>query len=45
MARRPRPVADALIASAAQTHRKHLVTRGQADFEDAGVDIVIPWAD
>jgi hypothetical protein len=26
------------------THRKTLVTRNQADFEDTGVSIVKPWA-
>ncbi|HJS86222.1 MAG TPA: type II toxin-antitoxin system VapC family toxin [Acetobacteraceae bacterium] len=45
MARRPRPVADALIAATALIHRKTFVTRNQADFEDTGVDVVNPWAD
>lgn len=45
MARRPRPVADALIAATALIYRKALVTRNQADFEDAGLNVVNPWAD
>lgn len=45
MARRPRPVVDALIAATALVHRKTLVTRNQPNFEDTGVDILNPWAD
>jgi predicted nucleic acid-binding protein len=44
MAQRPRPVADAVIASTAKVHNKVLVTRNVADFEGTGVDVIDPWA-
>ncbi len=40
---RPRNLADGLIAATASVHRKTLVTRNVADFEDAGVPVVDPW--
>ena len=43
-ARRPRPMADALIAATAIVHRKVVVTRNVSDFADAGVDLENPWA-
>jgi predicted nucleic acid-binding protein len=44
MAQRTRPVADALIAATAQVHNKVLVTRNVADFADAGLTVIDPWA-
>jgi predicted nucleic acid-binding protein len=44
MAQRTRPVADALIAATAVVNRKVLVTRNVAEFADAGVEIIDPWA-
>ncbi len=44
MARRTRPMADALIASTARVHNKVVVTRNVTDFADTGVDIIDPWA-
>jgi predicted nucleic acid-binding protein len=38
-----RPMADALIAATATVHRKILVTRNVADFQNLGVQIVDPW--
>jgi len=43
-AARPRPMADALIAATARVHRKIVVTRNIADFSDAGIDVLNPWA-
>jgi predicted nucleic acid-binding protein len=43
-ARRPRPMADALIAATALVHRKFVVTRNVDDFADAGVELINPWA-
>jgi toxin FitB len=36
-------MADALIAATASVHRKILVTRNTADFEDLGVRLINPW--
>jgi predicted nucleic acid-binding protein len=44
MAVRPRPIADGLIAATAYVFGKSLVTRNVADFADAGVQIINPWA-
>lgn len=44
MARRTLPVTDGLIAATACVHNLSLVTRNVADFADAGVDVVNPWA-
>ncbi len=41
---RPRGDADGLIAATAKVHDLILVTRNVADFDDAGVSIVNPWA-
>jgi toxin FitB len=43
-AARPRPMADALIAATARVHRMIAVTRNVADFSDAGVEVLNPWA-
>ena len=40
---RPRDMADTLIAATAAVHRKILVTRNVADFNDLGVPLVDPW--
>ena len=40
---RPRNMADALIAATAIAHRKTLVTRNVADFEDLGLPLINPW--
>jgi predicted nucleic acid-binding protein len=37
-------MADGLIAATAIVHQKMVVTRDVADFADAGVQIVDPWA-
>jgi len=42
-AMRPRDMADALIAATAAVHRKTVVTRNVADFEDLGVALIDPW--
>ena len=44
MAQRTRPMADALIAATAHVHDKIVVTRNVADFADAGVTVIDPWA-
>jgi len=44
MAQRTRPVADALIAATAHVNNKIIVTRNVADFADAGVPVLDPWA-
>jgi toxin FitB len=44
MAIRPRPFTDGLIAATAIIHSKIVVTRNVADFADAGVQIINPWA-
>jgi toxin FitB len=44
MTARTRPVADALIAATARVHNKTIVTRNVADFADAGVTVLDPWA-
>lgn len=44
MAQRRRPVADALIAATAYVNNKIIVTRKVADFTDAGVPVLDPWA-
>jgi predicted nucleic acid-binding protein len=44
MAQRTRPVADALIAATAHVNNKIIVTRNAADFADAGVPVIDPWA-
>jgi toxin FitB len=44
MAERTRPVVDTLIAATARVHNKIVVTRNAADFADAGVTILDPWA-
>jgi len=41
---RSRGDADGLIAATAKVHDLILVTRNVADFDDAGVSIVNPWA-
>jgi len=40
---RPRNMADALIAATAVAHRKIVVTRNVADFQDVGVPLIDPW--
>jgi predicted nucleic acid-binding protein len=44
MAQRTRPVVDTLILATAQVNNKIIVTRNVADFADAGVEVVDPWA-
>jgi predicted nucleic acid-binding protein len=44
MAERSRPVVDTLIAATARVHNKVVVTRNVADFADAGVTLLDPWA-
>lgn len=44
MAQRTRSMADGLIAATARAHNKVVVTRNVADFADAGVDVIDPWA-
>jgi toxin FitB len=44
MAQRPRPVVDTLILATAQVNNKIIVTRNVADFADAGVEVIDPWA-
>ncbi len=41
---RPRGMADGLIAATAAVHGKIVVTRNIADFQDAGVPVINPWA-
>jgi predicted nucleic acid-binding protein len=43
MNRRPRALADALIAATAYVGGLTLATRNVRDFRDCGVDIVDPW--
>jgi toxin FitB len=42
-AERPRAMADALIAATAIVHRKTIVTRNTADFEETRVPVINPW--
>jgi predicted nucleic acid-binding protein len=42
-AKRPRAMADALIAATAIVHRKTIVTRNTADFEETHVPVINPW--
>ena len=42
-AARPRAMADALIAATAIVHRKTIVTRNTADFEETRVPLINPW--
>ena len=42
-AERPRAMADALIAATAIVHRKTIVTRNTADFEETHVPVINPW--
>ena len=42
---RPLPVIDALIAATAQVHGLTVVTRNAKDFEQAGVQILDPFAE
>jgi toxin FitB len=42
-AARPRAMADALIAATAIVHRKAIVTRNTADFEETRVPVINPW--
>ena len=42
-AERPRGMADALIAATAAVHRKIIVTRNTADFEDVSIPLINPW--
>jgi len=42
-AERPRAMADALIAATAIVHRKAIVTRNTADFEETRVPVINPW--
>ena len=44
MAERSRPAVDTMIAATARVHNKIVVTRNVADFADAGVTILDPWA-
>ena len=44
MAERSRPVVDTLIAATARVNNKIIVTRNVADFADAGVTVLDPWA-
>ena len=44
MAKRTRPVADALIAATAYVNNKIIVTRNVTDFADAGVEMIDPRA-
>ncbi len=41
---RPMPIADAMIAAIAKTHRAGLATRNLADFQGSGLELVSPWA-
>jgi predicted nucleic acid-binding protein len=42
-ARRTFPVPDGPIAATARVHNLTVATRNEADFVDAGVDVVNPW--
>jgi toxin FitB len=44
MAERSRPVVDTLIAATARVNNKIIVTCNVADFTDAGVTLLDPWA-
>jgi toxin FitB len=44
MAERSRPAVDTLIAATARVNNKIIVTRNVADFTDAGVTVLDPWA-
>lgn len=39
----PMPAMDSLVAAAALHHRLVLVTRNEADFVNAGVELLNPW--
>lgn len=41
----PMPAMDSLIAAAALHHQLVLVTRNEADFLNAGVELINPWED
>ncbi|MEA2736794.1 MAG: toxin FitB, partial [Acetobacteraceae bacterium] len=44
MAQGTRPVLDTLILATAMVNNKIVVTRNVADFADAGVEVIDPWA-
>jgi len=44
MALRTRPVVDTLVLATALVNNKIIVTRNVADFADAGVEVIDPWA-
>jgi toxin FitB len=44
MAQRTRPAVDTLVLATAQVNSKIIVTRNIAEFADAGVEVIDPWA-
>jgi toxin FitB len=42
-AKRPRGMADGLIAATAAVHSKIIVTRNVEDFSDIGIPVIDPW--
>ena len=42
-AKRPRSMADGLIAATASVHDKTIVTRNVRDFHDTGIPVIDPW--